>query len=116
MIGWATQSLPDTIAPHLQLQVHRLISRFGMPAPVAKTGAALAYETTGGARMNASYPIQIIAEIEFVWTRDLVREHADGSRAFLPSRLRARAGASPTSTRRRAPNGSALSSQLSRRA
>ena len=38
---------PDTIAPHLQLQVHRLISRFGMPAPVAKTVAALAYETTG---------------------------------------------------------------------
>jgi hypothetical protein len=38
---------PENTPPHLQLQVRRLISRFGMPAPVAATVAALAYETVG---------------------------------------------------------------------
>ena len=34
---------PDNIAPHLQLQVRRLVSRFGLPAPVAATVASLAF-------------------------------------------------------------------------
>ena len=34
--------------------------------------------------MNASCPIQIVAAVEFVWTRDLVREHADGSQGIYP--------------------------------
>jgi hypothetical protein len=34
--------------------------------------------------MNASCPIQIVAAVELVWTRDLIREHADGSQGTYP--------------------------------
>ena len=34
--------------------------------------------------MNASCPIQIVAAVELVWTRDLVREHADGCQGTYP--------------------------------
>ena len=34
---------PETIPPHLTLQVSRLVSRFGLPEPVAKTVASLAF-------------------------------------------------------------------------
>jgi hypothetical protein len=34
---------PEIIPPHLILQVRRLVTRFGLPEPVAKTVAALAF-------------------------------------------------------------------------
>ena len=34
--------------------------------------------------MNASPSIMIVAAVELVWTRDLFREHADGSQGTYP--------------------------------
>jgi hypothetical protein len=34
--------------------------------------------------MNASSSLQFVAAFELVWTRDLVREHGDGSQGTYP--------------------------------